>query len=942
MAQSNIPRITLLTSGILDAMIAINNGDFPLVRLNGKVPIDSEWQKHGSRLEDSLIHNGNLGFVLGEFESDNGRTRWVVIDIDLEPEVALLLCQTLMKKLGDYCIVIKTASGKYHMLFRVDGYLDMKTHELFGRYQFPYDFKFDEYRQQPIGNKVELFQGLKNPNRQICAVGSEIDGNFYEVAEFSKHNKIYYLPIISAQDLKDKIEFALLEANYETYTPALVSEDVEKDSNVGFVINKTQHRVPSYLIEKEAEDILGILEANDGSKHRIYLALGSYYADSAKIDEDSAIKIHERIVEKRPNLFKNNDDALKTLLKGYSTNHEKNIGAMYIFENHASDLMTAQQYWFKRFRYTNNITRIFPNGQKGTKWDAIVLNPYNKQIEVEKWKVKKGKDGESIDYIDEVKPVLGIEIVDIERIQNSVIPSANDTFRLSYIPSGRNKIQKIEANTLKELYDKLKSQIGVALNSGFSYTFNQLIAFYTRNNLIKVSKIAPVAGIFEIDGVLRRFDYDLNEIEPKYDKQKLINAWSLLEEVRDIINVDVNKFGAIIADGLLLPFYFVLKNHGNMVKYQLMLGAGKTWKSSIAELEINLYNPARINSVSGNIFNAGQFSSEYQVGTKFGISSYPVVINEVAKAFNDENIIEILKSAIETPIARATNDGVYHSYSTLIMTSNADLPQTDAMVRRCNTYYFNKSERLSEDDITALAELLNKNGTNSRFTELSPIGDFVFTFLHENMGLFDTLNTDDLKIRVIEEIEKETGKDLTWCKQDVKEDNNVVIDELDADTLANFTQEIKTIYNYNFRNYHDYEYKDDEGMQYNTLAFSDTNLVALISRGTIPFLAYDSKVDKIFIIGHRVKEFFSKKYNKVVTNKQLIEEFEPFSNTYEVYESQMRIDGKSHRGVRCDVELIIDLLNNDIREPKYDESNGLTVEEEQMLQRLLAKKEAAK
>ena len=276
------------------------------------------------------------------------------------------------------------------------------------------------------------------------------------------------------------------------------------------------------------------------------------------------------------------------------------------------------------------------------------------------------------------------------------------------------------------------------------------------------------------------------------------------------------------------------------------------------------------------------------------------------------------------------------------MTSNVDLPQTDAMVRRANTYYFTPNERLTEDDIDALAELLNETGTNSRFTQLSHIGDFVFTFLHNNMDLFDTLNTEELRLRIIEEMESITGKDLAWCKEDVKEDSKVVIDELDSDTLAEFTQEIKTIYNYNFRNYHNYDYKDDDGMYYKTLPFSDSNLVSLVSRGAIPLLAYDNKVDKIFIIGHRVKEFYAKKHNKIVTNKQLFEEFEPFADNYDLYESQMRVDGRKYHGLRCDVELIIDLLNNDIKETSDESSDGLTAEEEELLQRLLAKKEASK
>lgn len=923
---------------------AHESGEITILPNNGKACLIKDWQHlhkldHPSRpsLEDLSKWEFDFGRLLHVYPNGDYS---LVVDIDTPPEIAAIFDDYFLNnKLADYGMLIKTASGKSHYDFRVTGKLPEGKHNFSKQWDYPYDFPVEEYRNEWLDSKIEL-----QTSGQEAFVGTVINGKAYHVDERSKIKDITKLPTIEYSELILRLEQIMLMNGFTTHRPELASEDIERETNVGFVGNSKRHHLPDYLIEKEAEEWVNILKANDGSKHIILLDLGNFYANMAKISEESAIKIHEKILEKAPTLYKNNGDALKTLLKGYRNNdsNKKQAGAKTIYDEYACSLESAQEFWFKRFKFTHNTTKYFPNGRTGKKYDCIVENPYTKQIELHKMKTKKNKDGSFEEYTDEVKPVLGLEIVDIERIQNSIVTSANDTFRFSYIASGRRNIQTIEGSTLKGIQDKLRSQIGIVLSSTFGYVFNQIIAFYTRNNLIKVSKIAPVGGIFEIDGKLRRFDYDLNEVSPKYDKQKLIKALDLLEEIRDILPTDESKLGSIIADGLLLPFSFVLKQHGNMVKYLLLLGAGKTWKSTVAEMLINFYNPTRINSISGNLFNAGAFASEYQVGTKFGISSYAICINEVAKAFNDENIVEILKSAIETHIARATNDGVYYSYSTLIMTSNVDLPQTDAMVRRSNTYYFTPVERLSEDDIDNLAELLNVSGTNSRFTELAPIGDFVFAFLHNNADLFKTLNMDELKIRIIEQIEKETDKDLDWWKQDVKEDNKTVIEELDADTLADFLKEIKDIYNYNFRNYNNYDYNDDDGMYYKTLPFSDTKLVSLISRGAIPFLAYDNNDDTIFIIGHRVKDFFAKRHQKIVTNKQLFEEFEGFEDQYMIADDRMRVDGKQYRGLRCDVELIVDLLNNDTAEDGKKTTNGLTSEEERTLQRLLAKREAAK
>lgn len=375
-----------------------------------------------------------------------------------------------------------------------------------------------------------------------------------------------------------------------------------------------------------------------------------------------------------------------------------------------------------------------------------------------------------------------------------------------------------------------------------------------------------------------------------------------------------------------------------MRKYLNLLGVGKSWKTGLAELNVNLYSPSK-NTTNGNIFVAGSASSPYQFGRLFGLGSDAVVINECATIFTDPELVEIMKSAVDSDIARDTHDATYHSYGSIIFTSNVDMEMKDAIVRRSDIFYFHPSERLSEDDISKLADLLNETGTNSRLSELNEIGQFIFTFLHDNVNLFDECQTsDDFEFKLVEALENETGKDLDWLKQSVSEDTEELIEEIDNETISDFLGEIKKQYNYYHRNLINAEYTDTNGMYYKPLMFSAVNLVTLVSRGMINFLVYDSNCDEIFIISSRLKSFFAKQ-GKLVTAKQIYEELEKITEDGLVRERRMKVEGKYVRGVGVDVDLLIDLLNNNTEKTESKkETDGLTDEEEELFAKLLAKK----
>ena len=870
-----------------------------------KRPIHKGFLKSISSSEELRTHNSGFGFVLGY--APDGESHYVAIDIDVDNlEANESLAKTLLTTLRDYVMVIITASGKHQLIPRITGEFPKKKHEIGKSTKWPDDFFVEELRGKVIGSELETFTDIAN--RFMCTGGCTRDGGTYHVHELSKYSTFHDIPILTGKELFERIEKALLYDGYRTCIP-LDSEDIREKSNIEFEMNTKRAILPDYKIELLADFCIDLYKHNDGAKHHMTLPLGNYLSEF--VFYESAIKLSEVIISKEPNLFKSNEAFQQTLLKHYDDGNDNSerTGAHTLIKEFAS-YMPPQEAWFKLLWFSGTPkVGFYPAGRVGKTYRKIVFNSWTKQVEMETIRHRKNDDGVYEPYVESVRPVLGFEIIRIKRIENVIIPSASDKFVLEYIPSGRNRIKKLSGTSLKEIEDKLKQEIGIVLDGQFSFVFNQIIAFFTRNNLIESQETSPVGGIFEIDNELRRYDYDLKEIKPNYNLQKLKSALELLMEIRDILPTENEKFGAICRVGLLLGLNFVLKKKGHLAKYVVFLGAGKTGKSTIAELLINFYNKTRINSISGNVFNGGAFSSPYQVGLKYGISSYPAIINECGAAFNNDDIIEIMKSAIESSIARSTADGAYYSYSTLIFTSNVDIRQTDAMIRRSNIFYFAPSERLSEEDINNLADLCNETGVNSRFKELNEIGQFVFTFAHDNLHLLKELSTEELELRVIEELENVTGTDLDFMKHDVKEDNNTIIEEIDNEVLADLLGEIKRVYNYNFRNFNNFSYEEDEGMDNSVEPFSERNLISLISRGAIPFLIYNPKNDDIFIAGNRAKQFFAKK-GRLVSNTQLYDEFEPFADEYNVEKKRFMVEGKRLRGISIEPDLLLNLLNN--------------------------------
>lgn len=915
-----------LLSEVPDIITAIEEGEVAVIPVNyhsKRCTIDG-WNEKNFTMDELLSHNGNFGFRIGKFKNGNSL---ICIDIDGtktdddkdKESSKKLIADILVKELERWGMVIETASGGIHIYMRTRGEPTEDAHEFSQRFCYPNDLGYagmPKLAGQPLENAIEIFTPATDKSRYLVAPGAEVheDGidGFYKVSEGSKIKKILELPTVEFPRIEHFMEEALLRADF-TFNDNTQAE-IEDKYNVGFVKKGDSPKsLSSFTIPKLGDFLIPIYKYNDGSKYYMTLAVSRYLSDF--IDEESIILLGEYIIENtEKNFFKDDNHFLKILTSSYHNDKDKpQTGGRTLYDDYAKDVYPAKEFWFKIIAYTDSDVWFSPTGTRGKSYLKINLQNSENQVVVESW--AKNKKGE--EYLKSVRPVLGFQIRNIKRIRNPIIEDAPETYEMQYIPAGQQKVKKLVGSNMKDIEDGLKKEVGLILDSNYKMIFNQIIVHLSKINFIDTTVGSSVPGIFNIDGEIRRFDYNKNEVLPKYNKEDLIGAVELLNQIKDVFPTDTDKLGNICRIGLLLPFYHILKSNGHIAKFLILAQAGGTLKSTISEMIVNFYNPSKTTTKQANIFNGGQFSSAYQVGNKFGISSYPFIVNEPATALQDQDIIEILKSAIESDVARVTHDASYYSYSTAILSTNVDIQQSDAFLRRSNVFYFNASERATEEDIARIAELLNKNRINDRFQELSPIGDFCFTYLAENKHLFEEMTVEALELHLVDKLEEVTSADLSWMKNDAKEDTISAIEEIDDEVLEAFLQEIKDCYNNTFRVYTTIELDENENVSLPN-AFNKEGLITIITRGICSILDYNPNSDAIIISGNKLKNFFKRRYNKIVTSSSFYEELLPYADDYEIGKGRFYHNKKQIRGIRVEPELIIDLLNNDLRDDENE------------------------
>lgn len=928
--------------GVYEALMDQSLG-FVKILANKKVPYESDWTHLTLTVDDIALHNGNVGVRVGE--------NIVGIDIDglyiqnstnkdytelLKLRLAQYLSEVVAEAFApagyrsDYPrpMIVKTASGKYHFYCK-NGVLHKMEH-FFKNYVFPSDFVIPEFQNKKLEGAIETF--MKPDSHQLVLPFSTIDGRSYEVLdsiEFTSINgnkQILYgekdiTRIGEFDDICENIAKVLKSRGFiEAPTSVLPSDMEETYPSTGYI----KHNVPSYYLDYFTDFILDLLIYLDSSNSKYYFsfALGGYFAnyipkESAEIITNMIIdKVHSRC---REGFFKNDSQFRQAMLSSYdqADDDELRVAGVRCSE-YVEGYISKEEFFAKMILYMGNSFKFYPAGRNGRRYSEVFFDQRRNIVTTVYCSKKQDDDGNYYQVADNVVPALGLIPFHVTEYKNP-LNSSDVTFEVSCANS--------QGDVYVYLGDNLEDVSKQILNSFYGQTSRagkqilaQIFQKFAELNYIQKSEKSKISGIFDLrhDGSLVRFDGEGYKVEPSFRHDELVGSVGLLEEIRDLYPLSGEKFGHICRVGLLLPFTKVLRDYGYSPRYLILEGAGGTLKTTMAEMLLSFYDDVRTIGERANEFGAGSFSSEYQVGEKFGLSGNGFIVNEPGKALQSPEIIEILKHAIENDIARKTMDGVYPSYQTAIFCTNIEAEPSDAIIRRSDIFVLSAKDRPSKQQLKQISRLLNDKGRkNSRFKELRAIGDFIYDYVYHHMELFsESLDIDDFGMKLVSALEQETGKDLSWLKSVAIEDHEVEIrEEIDDNIINNFKKFIADTYNRHFRVLEGQQIVEDGIMTLDTDndPFSMSSIKALIRRNAFPFIVPHVDPEYCILLKGPLKKWYRQEQNMLVTLEAFYNQAIDLSND-NCYDFKMGYfntnNNKRKNGCKVQYQFIYDLLNN--------------------------------
>ena len=266
--------------------------------------------------------------------------------------------------------------------------------------------------------------------------------------------------------------------------------------------------------------------------------------------------------------------------------------------------------------------------------------------------------------------------------------------------------------------------------------------------------------------------YEINDIEI----EELKNALILLEDLARWFENQKEKFSHILKWGLISPFIFAIKQKGRWIEWLYLYGKAGSGKTTMANVVLYLWGKPDNNT---NEIGGSSFNTQARMGDRLKQFTFPIVVNEPGSVFQNKEVLEMLKSAIERIYSRGKFEGRSYrnilSLAPVIFTSNNVIPDDDSILRRFNVITFTHSERKTQEEKDAFAERFKMdNEQDCRLYELKPLAQFVANEMITDPGLLEKNYkelADMLIFRMYNAVSLEVPEWIkTWTKTETLED----------------------------------------------------------------------------------------------------------------------------------------------------------------------------
>lgn len=220
-----------------------------------------------------------------------------------------------------------------------------------------------------------------------------------------------------------------------------------------------------------------------------------------------------------------------------------------------------------------------------------------------------------------------------------------------------------------------------------------IIQAFIRKGRAEIKEEIEAPGFYLVEGKIISVRWEPKDI----DKEELKEALKLLNDLATKwYNHVVERFSIVIKWGIIAPFNYIYKQKGTWIPWLYLYGSSYTGKTTLGEIILGVWGLGSRHRKSGS-----SIDTVPRLGYVLSQSTFPILINEPGSAIYREDVVEVMKSAIESPLARGRYvRGTYTeipSLAPLIMTSNRTLPRDDALLRRLLVIRFTYGERINPE-----------------------------------------------------------------------------------------------------------------------------------------------------------------------------------------------------------------------------------------------------
>ncbi|HSF50246.1 MAG TPA: hypothetical protein VLA74_05735 [Nitrososphaeraceae archaeon] len=345
------------------------------------------------------------------------------------------------------------------------------------------------------------------------------------------------------------------------------------------------------------------------------------------------------------------------------------------------------------------------------------------------------------------KIIIGAIPVEISRHEDPLGLASENKYTIKF----QTQIETLNTFTLgpsslDEIVQELHNRTLILDHNKAAEALSAIILSMEKDNKVTIKREIITPGYYLVDGKITIGGKNNNQSN-NISKDQIANCLELLEIIQQKCKND-KVFPTIIKWSCITPFVYVMKQKKNnkmWIPWLYLYGSSRTGKTTYGDILCAIHGNYQDEKYKIPFTNVDTVA---KLGEALSKSTFSLVINESGAISDDskynKNLIEMIKIAIEGPIARSKflHKTIYteiSSFCACIFTSNSAPPSDIGFRRRIIAIPFTQKDEYTVEEINEFEKLLNH-----RVLELKVVGDFATSYILEHQDLLlDSNNKKD-------------------------------------------------------------------------------------------------------------------------------------------------------------------------------------------------------